>query len=80
SLSKQKELTTESENSINDCQRTFEERLVTNDDINSVAAKVMRAELESNHVRDYLWGSVVSYYVRCTICSFCLFDECNFFV
>lgn len=54
SLSKQKELTTESENSINDCQRTFEERLVTNDDINSVAAKVMRAELESNHVRDYL--------------------------
>ncbi|CAH8568094.1 unnamed protein product [Schistosoma intercalatum] len=51
SLSKQKELTTESENSINDCQRTFEERLVTNDDINSVAAKVMRAELESNHVK-----------------------------
>ncbi|CAH8588608.1 unnamed protein product [Schistosoma rodhaini] len=51
SLSKQKELTMESEDSTNDCQGTFEERLVTNDDINSIAAKVMRAELESNPVK-----------------------------
>ncbi|CAH8855207.1 unnamed protein product [Trichobilharzia szidati] len=35
-------------NSVDDQHKTFEERLVTNDDINSMAAKVMRAELESN--------------------------------
>ncbi|TNN07927.1 CWF19-like protein [Schistosoma japonicum] len=48
SLSNQNEIIMESENTLSDCQRTFEERLVTNDDINSMAAKVMRAELESN--------------------------------
>ncbi|CAH8517728.1 unnamed protein product [Schistosoma turkestanicum] len=47
SLSSEK-LTPKPENTVSECQRTFEERLVTNDDINLMAAKVMRAELESN--------------------------------
>ncbi|CAH8562865.1 unnamed protein product [Heterobilharzia americana] len=52
SLTRKQEETTQSVvNTANDGQQAFEERLVTNDDINSMAAKVMRAELESNSAK-----------------------------